>query len=264
MLWTARRVASLPGAVLHIPAMPVAAFLLMVAGGAVAGAVADALAALRRGADCRRHGAGAGFAAARYPDRPRRRARCRARGRRAARGRRERHATPSSCRAGSRTTAMRARRAMRRRAPCHLRPHRLPRDASRVSRWRWRSIPPLSPTTAGAPRSWSRKIVSPRSCAAPKAVVDFFAARREGTHAIYIEDDGTLRVETVAASPRPAPVVGANKPAARQASRPVIPCATQRVAVRRRHGILPRALRLAADPGQPLTRLPGCAGTGAG
>jgi len=33
MLWTAQRVAGLPGAVLHIPAMPTAAFLLMVAGG---------------------------------------------------------------------------------------------------------------------------------------------------------------------------------------------------------------------------------------
>jgi len=42
------------------------------------------------------------------------------------------------------------------------------------------------------------RIVSPRSCTAPKAVVDFFAARREGTHAIYVEDDGRLRVETVA------------------------------------------------------------------
>ena len=33
MLWTAERVASLPGAVLHIPAIPTAAFLLMIAGG---------------------------------------------------------------------------------------------------------------------------------------------------------------------------------------------------------------------------------------
>jgi competence protein ComEC len=41
-------------------------------------------------------------------------------------------------------------------------------------------------------------IVSPKSCSAPKAVVDFFAARREGTHALYIEDEGRVRVETVA------------------------------------------------------------------
>jgi competence protein ComEC len=33
MLWTAERVAGLPGAVLHIPAMPTPAFLLMVGGG---------------------------------------------------------------------------------------------------------------------------------------------------------------------------------------------------------------------------------------
>src|SRR5262249_31632788 len=33
MLWTAERVASLPGAVLHIPAIPTAAFLWMIAGG---------------------------------------------------------------------------------------------------------------------------------------------------------------------------------------------------------------------------------------
>jgi competence protein ComEC len=38
-------------------------------------------------------------------------------------------------------------------------------------------------------------IVSPKSCSAPKAVVDFFAARREGTHGL---DDGRVRVETVA------------------------------------------------------------------
>jgi competence protein ComEC len=41
-------------------------------------------------------------------------------------------------------------------------------------------------------------LVSPRGCAKPKAVVDFFAARREGTHALYIGADGSIRVETVA------------------------------------------------------------------
>ena len=41
-------------------------------------------------------------------------------------------------------------------------------------------------------------IASPKSCLAPKAVVDFFAARREGTRALYIEADGRIRVETVA------------------------------------------------------------------
>jgi competence protein ComEC len=33
MLWTAERVAALPGAILHLPAMPTAALLLMIAGG---------------------------------------------------------------------------------------------------------------------------------------------------------------------------------------------------------------------------------------
>jgi competence protein ComEC len=44
------------------------------------------------------------------------------------------------------------------------------------------------------------RIVSPRGCTAPKTVVDFFAARRQGTHALYIEADGSIRTETVAAA----------------------------------------------------------------
>jgi competence protein ComEC len=43
-------------------------------------------------------------------------------------------------------------------------------------------------------------LVSPRGCTAPKTVVDFFAARRQGTHALYIEADGSVRIETVAAT----------------------------------------------------------------
>lgn len=42
-------------------------------------------------------------------------------------------------------------------------------------------------------------IVSPRDCTTPKAVIDFFAARREGTHAVYIGPDDKIRIETVAA-----------------------------------------------------------------
>ena len=53
-------------------------------------------------------------------------------------------------------------------------------------------------------------IVSPKSCSAPKAVVDFFAARREGTHALYIEDDGRIRVETVAQARGERPWSGAH------------------------------------------------------
>ena len=41
-------------------------------------------------------------------------------------------------------------------------------------------------------------LVSPRDCRGPKTVVDFFAARRQGAHAIYIDPDGKIRVETVA------------------------------------------------------------------
>jgi competence protein ComEC len=41
-------------------------------------------------------------------------------------------------------------------------------------------------------------IVSPHGCTSPKAVIDFFAARRAGTHALYIDADGSIRIETVA------------------------------------------------------------------
>ena len=41
-------------------------------------------------------------------------------------------------------------------------------------------------------------LVSPRNCKAPKQLVDFFAARRAGTHALYIGADGSVRVQTVA------------------------------------------------------------------
>ena len=43
-------------------------------------------------------------------------------------------------------------------------------------------------------------IVGPRSCTGPKTVIDFFAARRGGTHALYIDADGGIRIETVAAA----------------------------------------------------------------
>jgi competence protein ComEC len=42
-------------------------------------------------------------------------------------------------------------------------------------------------------------IVSPRDCIGPRAVVDFFAARREGSHALYIGEGGAVRIVTVAA-----------------------------------------------------------------
>ena len=42
------------------------------------------------------------------------------------------------------------------------------------------------------------EFVSPRDCTGPKTVVDFFAARRKGAHAIYIDAGGAIRIETVA------------------------------------------------------------------
>lgn len=41
-------------------------------------------------------------------------------------------------------------------------------------------------------------LVKPKSCTAPEAVIDFFDARDEGVHAIYVQEDQRLRVETVA------------------------------------------------------------------
>jgi len=41
-------------------------------------------------------------------------------------------------------------------------------------------------------------LVKPKSCTAPEAVIDFFSARDQGVHAIYVEEDQRLRVETVA------------------------------------------------------------------
>jgi len=35
----------------------------------------------------------------------------------------------------------------------------------------------------------------PRGCSGPTAVIDFFAVRNNGTYAVYIEEDGTIRIE---------------------------------------------------------------------
>ncbi len=56
------------------------------------------------------------------------------------------------------------------------------------------------------------RIVSPRSCTGPRAVVDFFAARREGTHALYIGDGGKIRIETVAGARGSRPWSGRSAP----------------------------------------------------
>lgn len=41
-------------------------------------------------------------------------------------------------------------------------------------------------------------LVRPKGCTGPQAVIDFFSARDDGVHAIYVEEDQRLRVETVA------------------------------------------------------------------
>jgi competence protein ComEC len=197
MLWTAERVAALPGAVLRIPAMPTAAFLLMIAGGlwlalwqtrwrlAGAALVAAGLAlapTLRlpdlligrdgalvavRAQDGRLEAVGSGrasFELARWLEHDGD----------------DRTAKEAGNGAGFLCDAIGCRtRVKGLTVAVAQRPAAFAEDCRRAS-------------ILVAP------IASPKSCSAPKAVVDFFAARREGTHALYVEDDGRIRVETVA------------------------------------------------------------------
>ena len=86
MLWTAERVASLPGAVLHIPAMPTPAFLAIIGGGLWLALWQTRWRVLGAGGHRGRHRARADAAASRPPHRPRRRPHRRARARRPAGG----------------------------------------------------------------------------------------------------------------------------------------------------------------------------------
>jgi competence protein ComEC len=197
MLWTAQRVAGLPGAVLHIPAMPTAAFLLMVAGGLwlalwqtrwrlagaalIAGGIA--LAPTLRLPDLLIGRDGA-LVAMRDGE-----------GRLAA--------------VGAGRTSFELERWLE-----HDGDARTPREAGKPAsvacdRVGCRAtVRGLTVAVAQHPAAFFddcrraaivvADIVSPKSCKGPKAVVDFFAARREGTHAIYIDDDGSVRVQTVA------------------------------------------------------------------
>ncbi len=197
MLWTARRVASLPGSVLHIPAMPLLAFLAMVAGGLwlalwqtrwrilgvalIAGGLALAPASRLPDLLIGRDGA---LVAVREDD-----------GRLAAVG-------------AARDTYELTRWLE------YDGDGRAPRDAAKgrgvvCDRIGCRAtVKGLTVAVAHHPGAFAddcrlaaivvSKIVSPKSCTRPKAVVDFFAARRKGTHAIYIEENGKLRIETVA------------------------------------------------------------------
>lgn len=195
MLWTAERVARLPGAVQAVPAIPTAAFLMMVAGslwlalwqrrwrvlGLAMFAAGLALAPTLRLPDVL-VGRDGKLVAARGAD--------------------------------GRLSALGSARAFElQRWLEHDGDHRPPKQAVKAAsfhcdgigcRTRVRGLPVAVARHPAAFGDDCRHrgilvadIVSPRRCPAPAAVVDFFAARRDGTHAIYVEDDGTVRVETV-------------------------------------------------------------------
>jgi competence protein ComEC len=197
MLWTAERVASLPGAVLHIPAIPTAAFLLMIAGGLwlalwqtrwrLAGAALIA----------------AGLALAptlRLPDLliGRDGALVAVRGE-----------TGQLGAVGVKRSSFELARWLE-----HDGDARSAQEAGSASGFLCDAVgcrtrvKGLTVAVAQRPAAFAddcrrasilvSSIVSPKSCLGPMAVVDFFAARREGTHALYIEGDGRVRVETVA------------------------------------------------------------------
>lgn len=195
MLWTARTVAALPGAVLRIPAMPVAAFMLMVAGGLwltlwqtrwrLAGlalvAAGIAIAPLQRLPDVL-VGRDGKLVAVRGLD-------------------------GSLIRIGQGRTSFELSRWQEHGGETEGRRHM---DTQRVvcdglgCRTRIKGLTLAVARHPAAFRDDCRrasivvsKIVSPKSCTAPKAVVDFFAVRRQGTHALYIEEDGAVRIETV-------------------------------------------------------------------
>ncbi len=197
MSWVAREVAQLPGAVLHVPAMPPSAFALMVAGGLwlmlwqtrwrllglalIAGGAA--LAPTLPVPDVI-IGRGAELIAARGAD-----------------------GTLSAVGAGR--TSFELERWLE-----HDGDARSVADAAKASAFRCdgigcrASVKGLAVAIARHPAAFAEDcrhaaivispIVSPRGCTSPKAVIDFFAARRAGTHALYIGADGSIRIETVA------------------------------------------------------------------
>ena len=227
MVWVAHRVAEVPGAVLRVPAMPSVAFVLMIAGGLwlmlwqtrwrLAGialiAVGAALAPTLRAPDII-VGRDAGLVAVRGAD-----------GELSAVG-----ATRASFELerwlehdGARRSLEEAAKA----AGLPLRRRRLPRRRSRGWRSRWRAIPAAFAEDCRRAAILISPIVGPRGCTGPKTVIDFFAARRGGTHALYIEADGGIRIETVAAArgtrpwsmpagPRSAADTGARRTASNQ------------------------------------------------
>jgi competence protein ComEC len=86
-------------------------------------------------------------------------------------------------------------------------------------------------------------VPAPSACDGPRVIVDYPALRREGTHALYVKGAGEIRIETVAAtrgqrpwSARPAPVARKPAPLRRAGKRP----ATCRACEERAHR--PRAI----------------------
>jgi competence protein ComEC len=199
MVWVAHRVAEVPGAVLRVPAMPSMAFVLMIAGGLwlmlwqtrwrLAGialiAVGAALAPTLRAPDII-VGRDAELVAVRGAD-----------GELSAVG-----ATRASFELERWLEHDGARRSLE--------------EAAKAAGFRCDGIG-CSVTIKGLPVAVARHpaafaedcrraailispIVGPRGCTGPKTVIDFFAARRGGAHALYIDADGGIGIETVAAA----------------------------------------------------------------
>jgi competence protein ComEC len=196
MLWTAGRVASLPGAVLNVPAIPTLAFLLMIAGGLwlalwqtrwrffgvglIAGGIA--LAPTLRLPDLLIGEEGA-LVAVREED-------------------------------GRLSAVGSARSFELARWLENDGDARQPREAAKATGFTCdgvgcrADVKGMTVAVARHPAAFSddcrragilvSNIVGPKICPAPQAVVDIFTARREGAHAIYIEENGRLRIDTVA------------------------------------------------------------------
>ena len=196
MLWTAEHVASLPGAVLRIPAMPTLAFLAIVAGGLwlVLWQTRWRLAGLA--------GIAAGIALAptlALPD--------------LLIGR---DGALVAVRTGDgRLTAVGSGRSFElERWLENDGDARAPKEAAKAAGFSCdglgcrAGVKGLAVAVARRPAAFSddcrsaaivvSRIVSPVTCTGPKAVVDFFAVRHAGTHAVYIGKGGEIRIETVA------------------------------------------------------------------
>jgi competence protein ComEC len=198
MVWTAQRVSRLPGAVLAVPAMPTGAFLLM-----VAGSLWLALWRTRwRMLGVAMIGAGLGLAPTlRLPD--------------VLVGKDGKLVAVRG--ADGRLSAMGSARAFElQRWLDYDGDRRAPEEAAKAAGFFCDGVgcstrvkgltlavakhPAAFGDDCRSARILASGIVSPRRCPAPGVVVDFFAARYQGTHAIYVGDDGTLRVETVEAN----------------------------------------------------------------